>query len=479
MTMRAAERAPLIAPGASSIECIDVECIRREETQSHASPSTSAWSRVGRVAGAVVVASVAFAGSVAVVAHARAPVVASMPQLPQLGGTSEWRRMVSRGEVSRNDLNMAANVPVKTCSATPLTNDANDYFIKKTIDALPDLAARLGTRGGDFPHSYDHHEVVAGFMTGTKNAREESPYALPSGGYVKEIKQHGDRAMVYHFVHIPKAGGTYFNEVLTNVMRSLNNKFGSATPGAGAGGVYANWITNPLLDATAHGVFQTTHYMLNKSAPFGTAKLARDYALGRRMFSKGSFNMGLCSATYAPCMYLTVLRNPFDRFMSHYKYSCLEGAEERALWLPEWKAKGECPLDPLQWFQYTQGDDWTHLLAPGAYPRDSECHVETVKANLKSGCMRYLLTEKLADGLTKMRNHLPDFAGLNVNSAKSLFTNESASRLTPALKARLDRYTSDKDMMDRIKKNMIHQFKVYEHAVENYEAQWKRPLETC
>jgi len=471
---RVAERAPLIAPNAQDADGIDIETNERESAR------TSASSRVSARTIALATALVAgCAGAVAVVALAQRSPTVVMPRLPMLGNTNEWRAAVARGEVSREDLDMAAKIPSKAC-APATRNDANEYFIMKTVNALPDLKKHLSVgRGADFPHAFDHHDAEAAFLVGTNDQAKESPTALPKNGYVKAIKQIGERAMVYHFIHVPKAGGTYFNEVLARVVGYLNSKFGTATPGPRAGGIYPFWTTAPLLDATAHGVFHTTYDMAMKVSPFNTEKLAKDYAAGRRLFSKGSYNMGMCATTEAPCMYLTVLRNPFDRFMSHYKYSCLEGAEGQAMWLPEWKNKGECPLDPLEWYQYTQGDDWTHLLAPGAYPRDSECHVETVKANLQSGCMRYLLTEKLGDGLMKMKKHLPDFSSFNPAAARGLFTNGSSSRLTPKLKARLDAYNADEEMMNTIREGLKHQFKVYDFAVEHYESHWEKPIATC
>ena len=34
--------------------------------------------------------------------------------------------------------------------------------------------------------------------------------------------------MLYNFVHVPKAGGTYFNEVLASVQRTIDSKYGKA-----------------------------------------------------------------------------------------------------------------------------------------------------------------------------------------------------------------------------------------------------------
>jgi len=57
---------------------------------------------------------------------------------------------------------------------------------------------------------------------------------------------------------------------------------------------------------------------------------------GRRAWIKGQFAMGTCDLVDAPCAYITVLRDPVDRLLSHYKYICLGGEEGREGWTPQW-----------------------------------------------------------------------------------------------------------------------------------------------
>jgi hypothetical protein len=42
-------------------------------------------------------------------------------------------------------------------------------------------------------------------------------------------------------------------------------------------------------------------------------------------YCTGALSTGSCDAVDAPCAYLTVLRDPVERFISHYSYLCLEG----------------------------------------------------------------------------------------------------------------------------------------------------------
>ena len=123
--------------------------------------------------------------------------------------------------------------------------------------------------------------------------------------------------------------------------------------------------------------------------------------------------MGLCERVNAPCVYLTVLRDPVKQFISHYKYSCLAGAEHRRLWNDEMKAKGACDLGILEWYDYLGGDNWLHLLAPGKSD-NKDAQVSAAIKNLDAPCFRYLLLDELNDGVEKLKK-LPDFRHLDID----------------------------------------------------------------
>jgi hypothetical protein len=120
------------------------------------------------------------------------------------------------------------------------------------------------------------------------------------------------------------------------------------------------------------------------SAQFTGSGMERSYQSGHRAVSKGSLSMGVCDSIDAPCAYLTILRDPLERFMSHYVYSCLEGSEDRHTWDAEWiadaSAKGYaqngCPLSPVEFHSRVGG--MINILAPGANPT-TRCAVEAAK----------------------------------------------------------------------------------------------------
>ena len=75
------------------------------------------------------------------------------------------------------------------------------------------------------------------------------------------------------------------------------------------------------------------------------------------------------------------------------------------------KDKGECAMNLVEWHDYLGGDNWLYVLAPGG-GENKDAQVAAAIANLDDPCFKFLLTEKLDDGLEKLTT-LPDFARLN------------------------------------------------------------------
>ena len=170
-----------------------------------------------------------------------------------------------------------------------------------------------------------------------------------------------------------------------------------------------SWPTRPLVDMTEHSYANVMWRYANRDFPasqFSGDGMRASYDAGYRAVSKGALSFGSCEHIDAPCAYLTVLRDPMERFVSHYSYLCLEGSEGMTSWDPEWIAEEEkyrdlgCPASPSEFLGRV--GKLTQLFAPGADP-ESACGVEAAKRNLVSPCVRYLLLDKLDDGLARMR----------------------------------------------------------------------------
>jgi hypothetical protein len=260
-------------------------------------------------------------------------------------------------------------------------------------------------------------------------------------------------AYFYHFVHVPKAGGTYFKSLLHASETRRQARLGGPDPRWDQA-LVQTWNTKPLVDMT-EASFANVAWRYVEGGKRGAAirRLAQEragrenvppeanetgarfsaflgdaerdadaelgastatpqftgpgmrasYEGGYRAVSKGSLSMGACDMVDAPCAYLTVLRDPWEKFMSFYQYACLEGSENMGAWTEEWRNEAQskgyletgCPASPTQFYRDVGG--MVEVLAPGAAP-DSHCAVEAAKRNLASPCMRFLLLEDLEGG---------------------------------------------------------------------------------
>ena len=79
----------------------------------------------------------------------------------------------------------------------------------------------------------------------------------------------------------------------------------------------------------AHPYSEVVWHYHNRQPPQQTsgAAMRQSYDEGYREIFKSSLSMGFCDHVDAPCAYLTILRNPMERLMSQYLYSCLEGRD--------------------------------------------------------------------------------------------------------------------------------------------------------
>ena len=170
----------------------------------------------------------------------------------------------------------------------------------------------------------------------------EAPYRLPQPTSARQVKKHfsakKNEAYMYVFLHVPKAGGTYFKSLLHESAESRIARLGGQDPRWDPEIVH-NWNTGPLVDMTENAFASVKWHIVHQHPPqqFGGEGMRQSYDAGHRAVGKGALSLGVCEYVDAPCAYFTVLRDPFERYMSHYAYLCLEGSEDYTAWDPSWK----------------------------------------------------------------------------------------------------------------------------------------------
>ena len=129
-------------------------------------------------------------------------------------------------------------------------------------------------------------------------------------------------------------------------------------------------------------------------------------------------------------------------------------------------------------------------LAPGADPSGA-CALDAAKANLFSRCSKYLLTDRVDEGLDALEAIAPgDFEprlddlgrrGFRAaTSQRSRRVNDGdALGLSEEAKRRFDAYADDPKMRRKLESLVPNSRKLYEAALERYDEQWKTPFGTC
>merc|ERR1712216_443662 len=105
------------------------------------------------------------------------------------------------------------------------------------------------------------------------------------------------------------------------------------------------------------------------------------------------------------------------------------------------------------------------VLAPGG-GENKDAQVAAAIANLDDPCFKFLLTEKLDDGLEKLTT-LPDFARLNATLLSNFAQHNEAPELDPHQQRLYDMHVANEDMMAR--RNLRKSLAVYAHAERTYE----------
>ena len=213
-------------------------------------------------------------------------------------------------------------------------------------------------------------------------------------------------------------------------------------------------------------------YLLDEGQPLSSA---HDCPL---RFVWGNAAMGLCDHFPGmPCVYFTVLRDPLSRALSDYFYFCVDGAEGRKKWTPEMLARGECNMNPLQWFtsMRTSPFFYQERLTRSC---DANCGVQAALENLMHPCVRYILLESFTDGLKRLQKAFSPAFDEAIDSFLRM-PKRVNKRGHGSNRAKLKTRVISNSTLEKLKDWLREDYIIYDEAVRRYEEQWERPIESC
>ena len=265
---------------------------------------------------------------------------------------------------------------------------------------------------------------------------------------------------VYVFIHVNKAGGTLLKEDVFKPA-AIAHKW----DGGGYGTVEVHSLdANCRHSVENAGLACGKIVPLTRCGPIGGGKCPT-----RAVW--GNLALDQCANRTQPCVQVIVLREPVSRLVSQYNYVCVDGREDRKKWLASWKAADKCPLS-LEEFLLSPSLTTPSLMVKrlvgiGGDP-NSECALEQAKRNLIHPCVRFLLLDRLSDGLKRLSTAWGTAMEPFLRRA-SRDDKRNASPYPPRTIAQMENAA----MMKRIRIRLQNDIKLYEFAQQMYEEQWK------
>ena len=314
------------------------------------------------------------------------------------------------------------------------------------------------------------------------------PQAEPATPALSEEQLVHD--VLFVFIHVNKAAGTFIkSNIIFSFLRGNKQASGAALGTFGGWG----WVPGSNSSSPSTDIVQWAEGDLKKETEPSYFRCGRAMALPRHSkpltipplnrtpckmrFVWGALSLGLCDIFPGqPCVYFLVLRNPIERAFSDYNYFCVQGAENRKKWKPGWQ---RCPYDIVQYFDanVTSRSLLTERLTRGC---DGSCGVEAALANLENPCVRYLLLDRVADGLDRLGDAFGpalrgSFRTLAANIRSASHSHSNASPYAP----RTVHQRRNPQIVAALKERIQPDLDLYNAAVARYEAQWTRSLVSC
>jgi len=381
--------------------------------------------------------------------------LAGLLYLLKLSGLS-WNLGIFESE---RPLFSSSNEPTSMSMRTGSSSKSGEY-IKR---AIPDISKC----------KYPVSSKISTFMKEPLTRYETQSYLLPEPSDKLVLTEKDlDESTIFSFIHINKAGGTLMKE---EIFKSAAFRY--KWDGVGFGSTIG-WkqlvrgCSNPVLKGSYpadEAVACGESAQLSPCGPVGGGKCPLRLIWGTHA-------MGLCDLhPDKPCVMTVILREPVERMISQYNYVCVDGKEGQKKWSEEWKQMGRCPLSLLQFMQ-TRLSSSTFLIDHLARTADPSCGATIALQNLLHPCVRFLLLDRLSNGLERLANTWGPKIQPFMRKVLAAGTQKKNHAGYPA---RMRTQMDDPIIMNKVRELLKTDIDFYEQALEHYESQWDQPLQSC
>ena len=141
----------------------------------------------------------------------------------------------------------------------------------------------------------------------------------------------------------------------------------------------------------------------------------------------------------------------------------------------EWKRNNHCPLTLLEFLNRTE-DLTSETFLIDHLAMSPRCDgSEVAIQNLKHPCMRYLLLDRMQDGMQRLSKvwgpAMRPFLQQLVEANMALNTAKYSDRIRDQM--------NDPAIIAEVRRKLQLDINFYEQAIAGYEEQWSRPLHSC
>jgi len=418
----------------------------------------------------------------------------SSDRVSQTSGTLNASRMWSKGRIFREYGLLLCATGLLFLLGTPiveaLADEPSDCYTLTSLVDMPWVNLSILLHDEEFAH----RRTCA---LGSTHHRMRQAYALPRSS--ERVLLHPTAATIendatFFLIHVNKCGGSSLKALFEQVARGRGWRTSrGATPKNPVILNLRNQVMaglSPTTDLVAYGHAETWVSFIQRitgqrldGQPLGEGKIMGDQPRTRLISGALALGLGDLFVGGKRSAYLISLRDPLSRVISEYDFFAMKGRGGpggQVKWTEEMKASGSWGDTGIVEF-LEQGIGSANLavtrLSHGCGVEScAPSQLETAKRNLLHPCVRYLLLDKMGDGLSRLGSQWGSFFSESAALYnRSPFLENVRVDTDPATLKQLEHPV----VLRRLQELLAPDIALFNFAVSNYFRQWEQPIALC